>query len=256
MSATAPLSPPPSWVELSQQPTALFLDIDGTLLEFESHPDLVRATDSLILLLQSISGALDGAVALISGRPLIDIDRVFSPWRPFAAGGHGAEVRGGAGTRLHRLDSDQLRITQADLIDGVAAMPGAWIEDKGYGFALHYREAPKHEAAAVALVERVAGASNGTLEVQRGAYVQELRPASFDKGLALDELMAQPPFLQRRPVVVGDDHTDEDAFAAAHQHGGISVLVGPRDDTVAQYRIADPEAGRGWLTEIPEEVFS
>lgn len=255
MSPPTPLPPPPTWAELSRQPTALFLDIDGTLLEFEAHPDLVRATEGLILLLQSISSALDGALALISGRPLLDIDRVFGPWRPFAAGGHGAEVRGSTGTRLHRPDTDQLHLTRAALTEGSAALPGAWIEDKGYGMALHYREAPQHEAAAVALVERVAAASNGTLEVQRGAYVQELRPASFDKGLALDELMGQPPFSGRRPAVVGDDHTDEFAFAAAHRHGGISVLVGPRDDTVAQYRITDPEAVRGWLTEIPEEVF-
>jgi trehalose 6-phosphate phosphatase len=249
------LPPPPAWAELSRQPTALFLDVDGTLLEFESHPDLVRATEGLILLLKSISSALGGALALISGRPLHDIDRVFRPWQPFAAGGHGAEVRGGAGIRLHRPDVEQLHLTRTALTEGAADLSGTWIEDKGYGLALHYREAPHHEGAAVALVERVAAESNGALEVQRGAYVQELRPASFNKGLALDELMAQRPFVGRRPVVVGDDHTDEFAFAAAHLHGGISVLVGPRDDTVAQYRITDPEAVRGWLTEIPEEVF-
>jgi trehalose 6-phosphate phosphatase len=90
--------------------------------------------------------------------------------------------------------------------------------------------------------------------VQPGAFVQELRPAAFDKGLALDELMAEPPFAGRRPVVVGDDLTDEFAFAAAHRYGGVSVLVGTRDDTVATYAIADPEAVRAWLAEIPEEV--
>ena len=255
MSTSTSLPYPPGWAELSRQPTALFLDIDGTLLEFESHPNLVRATDGLILLLQSISSALEGAIALISGRPLDDIDRVFSPWQPFAAGGHGAEVRGSAGTRLHRPEGDQLVLARAALTEGASRLPGAWIEDKGYGLALHYREAPQHDADAAALVERVAAASSGTLEVQQGAYVQELRPASFDKGLALDELMEQPPFCGRRPVVVGDDHTDEAAFASGHRHGGISVLVGPRDGTVAQYRIPDPEAVRGWLTEIPEEVF-
>lgn len=249
------LPPPPGWAELARTPTALFLDIDGTLLEFESHPGLVRATDGLILMLQSISSAFDGAVALISGRPLGDIDRVFNPWKPFAAGGHGAEVRGGFGTRRHQPDEDQLHRLRAELTQGVAALPGVWVEDKGYGLALHYREAPQHEEAAAALIEKIAVSSLGTLEVQGGAYVQELRPATFDKGLALDELMGDPPFAGRRPVVVGDDLTDESAFAAAHAHGGISVLVGPRNDTVAQYRIHDPKAVRGWLTEIPEEVF-
>jgi trehalose 6-phosphate phosphatase len=253
---TAPSLPPaPTWAELSQRPTALFLDIDGTLLEFERHPDLVRATDGLIVLLQSISSALGGAVALISGRPLADIDRVFAPWQPFAAGGHGAEVRGSAGTRLHQPDADQLSHVRQSLDDAVVELAGAWVEDKGYGFALHYREAPQHEAEVVRLAHRIAAASHDTLEVQPGVFVQELRPAAFDKGLALDELMTQPPFADRRPVVVGDDRTDEFAFAAAHRYGGISVLVGSRDDTVAQYRITDPEAVRGWLTEIPEEVF-
>ena len=80
------------------------------------------------------------------------------------------------------------------------------------------------------------------------------RWAAYDKGLAVDELMDQPPFVGRRPVVVGDDRTDEFAFAAANAHGGVSVLVGPRSDTVAQYRIADPAAVRGWLSETFEEV--
>jgi trehalose 6-phosphate phosphatase len=254
VSTSAELPPAPTWAELSQHPTALFLDIDGTLLEFETHPDLVRATDGLITLLQSISTALGGAVALISGRPLDDIDRVFAPWQPFAAGGHGAEVRGSAGTRLHHPDAERLNRVRHALERGVEALSGTWIEDKGYGFALHYRKTPQFEADVVRLAHRVAAESDDTLEVQPGAFVQELRPAAFDKGLALDELMRQAPFPGRRPVVVGDDRTDEYAFAAAHRHGGISVLVGSRDDTVAQYRITDPEAVRGWLTEIPEEV--
>jgi trehalose 6-phosphate phosphatase len=248
------LPPAPTWAELAVTPSALFLDIDGTLLEFESHPDLVHATEGLIVLLQSVSVALHGAVALISGRPLSDIDRIFGRWQPFAAGGHGAEVRGPAETRIHRADEATVTELRRMAELRLAEMPGAWVEDKGYGFALHYRELPEREDSVVALAGEVAHASRGTLEVQPGVLVQELRPASFDKGLALDELMEQEPFSSRRPVVVGDDRTDEFAFDAAHRHGGISVLVGPRDDTVARYRIPDPEAVRAWLAEIPEEV--
>ena len=254
MNSPPPLPPAPTWAELARVPTALFLDIDGTLLEFESHPELVRATRGLTLLLESISTSLDGAVALISGRPLGDIDRVFEPWQPFAAGGHGAEVRGSAGTRLHHPDAEQLESIRLTLEAGLAPLRGAWMEDKGYGFALHYRNAPQHEGAVIALARSTAADSSGTLEVQPGVLVQELRPAAFDKGLALDELMAQKPFADRRPVVVGDDRTDEFAFAAAHRHGGLSVLVGTRTDSVAQYRITDPEAVRGWLTEIPQQT--
>lgn len=254
MNASPHLPSAPTWAELAQLPTALFLDIDGTLLEFESHPELVRATRSLTQLLESVSSSLGGALALISGRPLDDIDRVFEPWQPFAAGGHGAEVRGSAGTRLHQPDAEQLGSIRRRLEAGLAPLPGAWMEDKGYGFALHYRNAPEHEDAVIALARSAAKHSDGTLEVQPGVLVQELRPAAFDKGLALDELMAQKPFVGRRPVVVGDDHTDEFAFAAAHRHGGLSVLVGSRTDSVAQYSITDPEAVRAWLTDIPQQA--
>jgi trehalose 6-phosphate phosphatase len=249
----AVLPPAPPWAELTDVPSALFLDIDGTLLEFEAHPGLVRATEDLIALLQSVSTSLDGALALISGRALDDIDRVFRPWQPFAAGVHGAEVRGSTGVRLHQADDALLAALRARVSDELA-VPGVWVEDKGHGFALHYREAPEAEAVVAALADSLAKASGGTLEVQPGSYVHELRPAAYDKGLAVDELMDQPPFVGRRPVVVGDDRTDEFAFAAANAHGGVSVLVGPRSDTVAQYRIADPAAVRGWLSETFEEV--
>jgi trehalose 6-phosphate phosphatase len=254
VSADRLLPQAPTWAELATTPTALFLDVDGTLLEFEAHPDLVRATEGLILLLSSISESLDGAVALISGRPLSDLDRIFHPWRPYAAGGHGAEVRGGEGVRLHTPDEALLTSLRREATRRLDSLPGVWVEDKGYGFALHYRALPEHERAVVDLAGRLAEQSEGRLEVQPGMYVQELRPAAYDKGLAVDELMAQRPFTGRRPVVVGDDLTDEFAFAAARRHGGVSVLVGARDDTVATYAIPDPEAVRAWLAEIPEEV--
>ena len=166
--ATPELPPAPAWTDLADVSTALFLDIDGTLLEFEAHPELVRATKELTVLLESISASLGDAVALISGRPLDDIDRVFSPWQPFAAGGHGAEVRGAGGTRLHQPDADQLASIRHTLQDGLADLTGAWIEDKGYGFAVHYRNAPEHEDAVTSLAQSAASASNGTLEVQPG----------------------------------------------------------------------------------------
>jgi trehalose 6-phosphate phosphatase len=248
------LVPAPGWPELKTPSPALFLDIDGTLLEFEPHPGLVRATDSLIELLKAVSEALGGAVALISGRPLSDIDRVFQPWQPFAAGGHGAEVRGPDATRVHRVDEQMVRDLRSQADAALSRLPGVWIEDKGYGFALHYREHPERQADVVALADAIAKRSQGALQTQPGSFVQELRPAAFDKGLAIDELMQQGLFRSRRPIVVGDDRTDEFAFAAAERHGGVSILVGARDDTVAKYRISDPEGVRSWLAEIVEEV--
>lgn len=243
----------PPWRELVEPSSSLFLDVDGTLMEFESHPDLVRATAGLLDLLRAVSDRLDGAVALISGRSLADLDRVFAPWQPFAAGGHGAEVRGPSGTRLHEVDEADVQRLRQTVSEAVAGLAGAWIEDKGYGFAVHYRGHPDLEPAVTALTDAAAAESSGALKVQPGSFVRELRPAGFDKGQALVELMGQGQFRGRRPVVVGDDRTDEFAFDAANQHRGVSILVGPRDDTVARYRIPDPAAVRSWLAMITTE---
>ena len=131
------------------------------------------------MLLQSISSALGGAVALISGRPLADIDRVFAPWQPFAAGGHGAEVRGSSGTRLHQPDADQLDHVRQDLEDAVGELAGAWVEDKGYGFALHYREGPPARGRG-----RAARApSCGGVRRHAGGAAGGLRPGTAARGL-------------------------------------------------------------------------
>ena len=244
---------PPGWAELGRRPCALFLDVDGTLLEFEEHPDLVRATQGLVSLLTSIESALDGALAVISGRPLQDLDRVFAPWRPLGAGIHGAEVRDRQGE--HRFDSNSDAVAPIrDRVDQiVASIPGAWTEDKGSSLAVHHRAAPE---AGPELAERLASlALEGSgFAILEGVLVVELRPSSHDKGTALDELMDQSPFKGRTPVVVGDDTTDEDAFVAAGRHGGLAVIVGTRSETAATYRLHDPAAVRGWLTELIEEV--
>lgn len=249
-----PLAPP--WIELARTPQALFLDIDGTLVEFESHPDLVRATQGLIRLLQGVSDSLDGALALISGRSLADIDRIFHPWHPHAAGVHGAEVRGPSGIRTHRPDEAQLAQLRRACSDVAQHMSGVWVEDKGMSIALHFRQNPSAGDDLDRLTRQMAEASNGTFEVQPGILVFELRPAAYDKGLAVTELMSEAPFAGRSPLVVGDDRTDEFAFAAALELGGTAILVGDRVDTCAPLRLTHPAAVRSWLTELIEEVRS
>jgi trehalose 6-phosphate phosphatase len=245
---------PPPWVELARTPRALFLDIDGTLVEFESHPDLVRATEGLIVLLKGVEDALDDALALLSGRSLADIDRMFSPWRPHAAGVHGAEVRGPNGIRRHYPAPEQLDRLRAEANELARQLPGVWVEDKGLSLALHHREAPSLTAELAERVQRLADASQGAFQAQPGILVQELRLANIDKGLALTEIMSQEPFTGRSPIVVGDDRTDEFAFAAALEAGGLAILVGDRTDTHAQLRLPDPAAVRSWLAELIEEV--
>jgi trehalose 6-phosphate phosphatase len=248
------ISAAPGWVELGREPRALFLDIDGTLVEFESHPDLVRATEGLLVLLRGVSDALDGALALLSGRSLEDIDRIFSPWQPPAAGVHGAEVRGRTGVRRHQPAAVQLERLRAGGQEIARAMPGVRVEDKGMSIALHYRDAPEVAAALEQAAKDLAQASDGAYEVQPGTLVQELRPAKFDKGAALTELMSEAPFRGRSPIVVGDDRTDEFAFRAALDAGGLAVLVGDRTDTHARLRLPNPAAVRSWLAELIEEV--
>ena len=244
---------PPTWAELARVPVALFLDVDGTLVDFEARPEHVRATAGLVELLRAVSGRLDGALALISGRPLADLDRIFAPWRPFAAGVHGVEVRGPDGVREHRPDPAALRLLRGGCDVIAAEHPGVWVEDKGVGVALHYRQAPEAEAAVLAAASALQEQTAPHFALQPGHLVAELRPAGWDKGSAVDELLTQPPFAGHVPLVVGDDLTDEHAFAAANRHGGFGVVVGQRSDTVARHRLDDPAAVRGWLAGLLEE---
>jgi trehalose 6-phosphate phosphatase len=246
-------SAPPGWAELARTPRALFLDVDGTLLEFEEHPDLVRATEGLVSLLRSVEEALGGALGVISGRPLHDLDRVFAPWRPLGAGIHGAEVRGRGVERRHLPDDVLMGRVRVAVNDVVRRIPGCWVEDKGASLAVHHRDAPE---AGPLLVEQLAplAAPDSGLVLLQGVLVVELRPGGHDKGTAVEELMATEPFVGRLPVVVGDDTTDEDAFAAVARLGGLAVVVGPRQATVAMHRLPDPTAVRGWLAELVEEV--
>jgi trehalose 6-phosphate phosphatase len=247
------LPAPPTWGELGRRPVALFLDVDGTLLEFEEHPDLVRATDGLVRLLRGVEDALGGALAVISGRPLHDLDRVFAPWRPLGAGVHGAEVRDRSGERHHHPDAATLDRLRAGVREVVAQVPGCWLEDKGASLAVHHRDAPGAGPLLVARLSPLTSPASGMVLLQ-GVLVVELRPAGHDKGTAVAELMSAAPFAGRLPVVVGDDTTDEDAFAAATRLGGLAVVAGPRQDTLATHRLRDPAAVRGWLTQLLEEV--
>jgi trehalose 6-phosphate phosphatase len=221
-------------------------------MEFEAHPDDVRATAALISLLRAVEDCLSGALALISGRSVSDLDRVFDPWRPYAAGVHGVEVRGTAGLRRHEPEPAAVAHLRARAHELAAQVPGVWVEDKGVGVTLHYRNAPDAGPEVADMAAALAADLPDQYEIQPGVFTQELRPAGWHKGLALTELMAMAPFAGRVPVVVGDDRTDEDAFAAAHRLGGTAVLVGDRDDTVATCRLADPAAVRAWLAELLE----
>lgn len=255
-SVGAALPPPPSLTALDQARPSLFLDVDGTLVEFASRPEDVMATEHLVALLLLVTQRLHGALALLSGRQLPDLDRIFDPWQPWAAAVHGAVVRGPHGVREHQPDPDVLASVRREAVAVAARFPGAWVEDKGQGVAVHFRQAPQAAAQIANAVDAIVQAHAPAFTRQPGQLVEELRVTGFDKGNALRELMAAPPFLGTTPVVAGDDLTDEHAFAAATELGGFGVLVGESRPTGAQYVLPDPAAVRRWLTQLVEEGAS
>jgi trehalose 6-phosphate phosphatase len=226
---------------------AFFLDIDGTLLDIEGHPDDVRIGRTELELVSGLHRATGGALALISGRPLAGIDVLFHPLKLPIAGQHGAERRDSSGKRhRHRFAVEALHAAATPVRRFVARNEGLVFEDKGASVALHYRLAPQLQAAAKAVMEEAAKSARGALEVQVGKMVYELKPTGVDKGSAIDEFMRDAPFAGRTPVFLGDDVTDEFGFRVINRLGGHSVKIG-QGETAARWRLSDPAAAKAWL---------
>ncbi len=228
---------------------ALFLDVDGTLLDFHDDPAAVAVSPRLLALLQRLHAALDGALSLVSGRALTDLDRLFGqPWA--MAGLHGLQLRHADGScREHPLDTSahaQLRQRAETLL---GALDGIELEDKRIAIALHCRRAPERfeimRNAATALADAMPG-----YELQAGNLVMEIKPAGMDKGRAVRELLRQPPFAGRQPIYLGDDLTDEHAFDTVARAGGCGIRVGHRHPTAAQFTLPSPAAVEDWLLRV------
>ncbi|MET0225587.1 MAG: trehalose-phosphatase [Dokdonella sp.] len=227
---------------------ALFLDIDGTLVDFAPSPDQAYADPELRRLLETLAGRLDGALVLISGRELDSIDALLGLPGLAAAGLHGAQIRRADG-HLAELDgiSTPMPALRMQANAFAAAIPGVLIEHKRNAIALHYRAAPHAAAAVHAMARTLLGEAGPAYELLPGNAVVELKPAGATKGTALALLMREAPFAARVPWVFGDDFTDEHAFDSANALGGVSVIVGPRRPTAAHYALADPAAMHRWL---------
>ncbi|WP_459616555.1 trehalose-phosphatase [Bordetella sp. 2513F-2] len=226
--------------------TALFLDLDGTLAEIRPDPAQVAVPGDTLATLARLARALQGALAVLSGRAGEELDRLLHPLVLPHGANHGA-VRREAGGRVTALPAPaSLPAVTAQLRDAVAGWSGVRLEPKPHGVAVHYRQAPERAAAVDALVREMARAHAPDYAVQPGKMVVELRPAGADKGEALRSFMRSPPYAGRTPVMVGDDVTDEAAFAAAQDLGGYGVKVGP-GETAARWRLADPAAVAAWL---------
>ena len=245
------LSAPP----VASSQWALFLDFDGTLVDFAPRPDEVRPAPGLVAALGCAGEALGDALAVVTGRPIGEIDHWLDSAVSAVAGLHGAERRSADGTRASAArvapapgEADRARV----LLSRVAEESGGvYFEDKEHAFALHFRAAPDRRKECV---EAVIGLESPAFEVLRGAAVVELRPRGVHKGGAIAAFMAEPPFAGRTPVFVGDDVTDEDGFRTVNAMGGFSVLAGPARPTAARHRLPDVGSVIAWLRSLPERV--
>lgn len=233
---------------IPERSLALFLDVDGTLLEIAETPYAVVVPDPLKLALDARSSHLQGALALVSGRSVETLDALFAPYRFAAAGIHGCELRpAGSAIKHPAVDATQLTSARDALSTWAHRHPGTLLEDKRYALALHYRLRPELETAALDAVLPVLAMLGGSYELQRGKSVYEIRPMGYTKGSAIRSFMRAAPFAGRTPMFIGDDITDESGFAAVNELGGVSVCVGERAPTAARYRFANVDAVVHWL---------
>jgi trehalose 6-phosphate phosphatase len=227
---------------------ALFIDFDGTLVDIALNPADVVVPRSLLALLAGLEAGLDGALAIISGRPIKDLDKHLAPLQLAAAGEHGAELR-----HVSKGKIEQSVLLPAGASDHLQALHkelgGTVLEVKTASAALHYREAPEHESAAIAGVLNLV-AQHADYEFMPGKMVAEFKPGNINKGIAIAQLAAQEPFAGRRPVFIGDDVTDEAGFAVINELGGLSIRVGTEAPTEAQYGMDGVEDVQRWLARL------
>ena len=232
---------------------ALFLDIDGTLLDLAATPSSVTVDQAISALLPALAYRLGGATALITGRTIADADRLFPGLALPVAGQHGAERRGANGVlHSHGEGPQGYGWLRGELLRLVEQYDGLWLEDKGATLALHYRQAPglaSYVHRTVRAMVATSGAAGAEWRLQPGKGIVEIKPAGRDKGAAILDFMAEPVFAGRLPVFVGDDLTDEFGFSAVTMLGGWAIKVGP-GLTHAQFRLRDVNAVRRWLAAL------
>jgi trehalose 6-phosphate phosphatase len=245
LSQTNPWAGDPSPPLLDLKGAALFLDLDGTLAPLAARPSEVGPDRRRSALLRALVARMNGRVAILSGRPLAEVDRILEGSVHTVAAVHGLDRRGQGADHSPPSAHPALSQVTAAFRALAATTPGLLVEDKGVSAALHYRLAPEAAGAALALAERLAAQTG--LGLQPGHMVIELRGPGPDKGDSLRHFMQTPPFLGAIPIVVGDDLTDEPAFVAARSLGGLGVLVGPPRQSAATRRLADVDAVLAWL---------
>ena len=234
--------------------TAILLDIDGTLLDLAPTPREVWVPPGLARTLNRLLARTNGALALVSGRSLNDIDLIFAPEQFPAVGGHGAEMRIGTDNEAVASHAPPLDKELKRRLAAIARLsPGILLEDKGYSLALHYRLAPHAEKAIYAAVSLIrADLPNAPIEVLPGKCVCEIKHSGFTKATGVHELMTHEPFRGRRPLFIGDDVTDESVFAIMPDLDGLAFSVGRRAKGVAGH-FDSPDDVRQFLAHLLDD---
>lgn len=235
---------------MPESPFALLLDIDGTLIEHQAHPEGIAVDDELRNLLVAAGEAVDGALAFVTGRSVAMVDRIFAPLAIPVAGLYGLEHRLTPGGRIETADEPEDVAAVAEAMQReFADAPGVYFERKGPVLAVHTRAAPEafdavKASAAAALARLPAG-----YRVVAGNAGLEFMPVGALKSAAIDRFMQIEPFAGRVPVFIGDDVSDESGFACVNEVGGVSIRVRPRGETEARYTLPDVAAVRAWVAE-------
>jgi len=241
----------PNAATLKRDAVGLFLDVDGTILELAPTPDAVEVPLALLDELSSLERRLGGALALVSGRPIEELDKLFTPLRLRASGVHGGEIRCSPEERSRSLATKRLpeeawtRLTRL-----TKQFPGTLVENKGISFAVHYNLAgPIADELCEALRLLARQFTELPLELIAGRKVFEMKLAGFDKGMALEIFMARAPFAGRQPIFIADDRVDRPGFDKAIALGGLALSVGAELPGVSGW-FSSPTDLRGWLARL------
>ena len=229
---------------------SLFLDVDGTLIDIAPHPNAVVVAPSLIRDLASADRQLGGGLALISGRTIEDLDRLFHPLRLRASGVHGAEFRFDPGGVIEPSSPALPDAAWLDLLALLEAFPGTLAENKAFSFAVHYRATPEvRPFLEAALLDLLSRRRDLDLRLMPGHYVFELKSPEINKGVAIARFLQRHPFRGRRPIFLGDDVTDRAGFDKVVAHGGLAYAVGITVPGISG-TFPGPSAVRGWLSAL------
>ncbi|WP_333823658.1 trehalose-phosphatase [Pinisolibacter sp.] len=233
---------------------ALFLDFDGTLVDLAATPDAIVVPRGLPDLLVRLESALGGALAIVTGRRIVDIDRFLAPAVFVVAGVHGGEYRTGRGD-IVRPTTEPI---EADLVEAIRILerlvPGVLVEPKGATLTVHWRAVPQAADRVEAELARILEGGPDHLEISHGRKVFEVCPRDISKGAALGHLAALPAYRGRIPIMIGDDVSDESAFAAAERLGGVGYRVRGETFAAAVADFDSPRRVREWLSVLLSRI--